>query len=196
MKRCSLPFFFLGIGVVTIAISYSTQPGGWVHAPFFGGYLLITPEGGAQALNIFLKSMAAVSCLYFLLVTTPVNDLLGLLCRLHAPQILTEMMMMIYRFIFVLLDMTEQITVAQNSRLGNVSYGRKLRSLGILGSSVFIKAFKKSGDLLYAMESRGYDGSFRYLETLTKASPPQKAVLVIYEVILLTAVICLKLGMR
>ncbi len=85
--------------------------------------------------------------------------------------------MLIYRFIFVLLNISEQISVAQKSRLGNVNFSASLRSAGILGGSIFIKAFKRSNDILNAMESRGYTGSIDYTSELLPMSAREKRLL-------------------
>lgn len=187
VKLCSIPFWFVLIGILTIAFHLSGNPSGLIVLPIIGQYLVMTNQGAMQAVQVFLKSMAGVSCLYFLYVSTSMNQILGLFERIHTPKIVTEMMMMIYRFIFVLFAIMEQILTAQKSRLGNIGYVTSLRSAGILGASVFIKAFKHSGDILNAMESRGYDGSMDYTACLTPMRTRDKILLSFYGVILIFA---------
>ncbi|WP_312640850.1 cobalt ECF transporter T component CbiQ [Hydrogenoanaerobacterium sp.] len=193
LRMCAIPFWFLLLGVVTISVSFSAEPAGFVNLPVFGSYLVVTRAGVEQALNVFLKSMAGVSCLYFLYVSTPMSDLLGLLDRMHTPKLLTELMMMIYRFIFILLGMAEQMAVAQKARLGNMGYRASFRSLSVLASSVFVGAFQKSSRLYDAMESRGYDGDFAFTGELIRTTGRQKAMLAVYELALISAAIFTKL---
>ncbi|MEM1483766.1 cobalt ECF transporter T component CbiQ [Oscillospiraceae bacterium PP1C4] len=186
---CGIPFWFVIIGSLTVGVHLSQTSEGLLSLPVFDRYLVLTQSGAAQAVNLFLKSMASVSCLYFLYVSTTINQLLGLLERLRCPKLFIELMMLIYRFIFVLLGVAEQIAVAQKSRLGNISYAASLRSIGILGSSVFIKAFKRSSDILNAMESRGYDGSLDYTAELVPMAAREKWWLTGGAVILTAAVL-------
>ena len=193
VRLCRIPFVFLIIGVLTIAFNYSQVAAGLVHIPFFHGYLVVTKESGFAALNLFLKSMSAISCLYFLYVSTPVDHLLGLMDKMHLPKILTEMMMMILRFIFILTDLMHQLATAQNARLGNRGPWRRLKSAAVLASSIFVKAFIKSDDIYKAMESRGYTGEMAYTQTLTRADGKQKALVAAYFAALLLALFALRL---
>ena len=191
-KLCCIPVGFLIIGVLTIAVSFPQEPVGMVNLAFFSRYIAITRDGLDLAVNIFLKSMAGVSCLYFLYVSTPVSEILGVFDKMKVPQILTEMMMMIYRFIFILINTMEQMMVASKSRLGNISYGRQLKTMAAMSTSVFVNSFKRSTDILNAMESRGYDGAMVYTQDLKLATSRQKTVLVCYEVCMLSAAVLLK----
>jgi cobalt/nickel transport system permease protein len=86
-------------------------------------------------------------------------DMLELFRRWRVPVILVDIMVVIYRFIFVLLDSLNRMYMAQDSRLGyNTSYFRTMNSAALLGSRLFIDAFQRSRRLQVALESRGYDG--------------------------------------
>ena len=75
------------------------------------------------------------------------------------PQADPELMLLIYRFIFVLFEISSAIRTAQNSRLGNRDYRTSMKSFSALVSALFIRAMKKSNALYDAMESRCYDGT-------------------------------------
>ena len=103
---------------------------------------------------------------------------------MHFPSLLTELMLLIYRFIFVLFETASSITVSQQSRLGNRSFKTRIRSFGKLGSSLFILALKRSGALYDAMESRCYDGSIRVLSREQPAKAGEIAVIALYGAVL------------
>lgn len=189
LRLCAIPLWFLLLGACTLAVNFSAEAiAGW-NLPLFGGYLSVTQEGLIQALNLFLKSLAGVSCLLFLYVSTPVGDLLGLLDRMHAPPLLTELMLMMYRFIFILLGLSRRMTTAQQSRLGTSGFGASMRSLAALASSVFVAAFQKSAQIYDAMESRGYDGTIAFTGELPQADTKQKLFFALYEALLIFAAI-------
>jgi cobalt/nickel transport system permease protein len=95
----------------------------------------------------------------FVALTTPLVDVLELFRRWGMPLILVDIMVIIYRFIFVLLDSLNIMVMAQDSRLGyHTSYRRAMNSAALLGSRLFIEAFQRSRRLQIALESRGYEG--------------------------------------
>ena len=73
------------------------------------------------------------------------TDILGVLAKLHLPPLVIELMMLVYRFIFVLLETASAIMVSQESRLGNRTFGSGIRAFGGMTASLFILALRKSG---------------------------------------------------
>ena len=118
------------------------------------------------------------------------TDILDALRKLHFPSLLIELMLLIYRFIFVLFQTASAITVSQQARLGNRDFKTRIRSFGAMGSELFILALKRSNVLYDAMESRCYDGNIR---VLTRMQPPRAgeiAVIAAIELILVLVWIC------
>jgi cobalt/nickel transport system permease protein len=163
-----LPVFFIILGIIPVLMEVShTYTGFLFDIKLLNTYLGITKQGLASTLTIILRSMAAVSCLYFMALTTPVNDIFELLKKIRVPHILIEIMYLLYRFIFVLIDASMTIYYAQSARLGYSSIGASFKSLGKLASMVFIKAYNNSQALYVSLISRGYTGelcviSFKY----------------------------------
>ena len=83
-------------------------------------------------------------------------------------------MLLIYRFIFVLLDTASAITTSQHCRLGNRDYKTALKSFGLLGSALMLRAVTRSNRLYTAMEARCYDDTIR---VLSQTHPPKKSVI-------------------
>lgn len=164
IKLLLVPMSFLLIGVFTVAVNMSEKPEGFLAAISVAGTWIGFSHTGLQdALQLFLRALGAVSCLYFLSLTTPMVDLLAALRRLGAPKILVELMGLVYRFIFVLLETAETIYNAQSCRLGYSSLSTGYRSLGSLASMLFIRSYKRSDELYTALEARGYEGELNVL---------------------------------
>lgn len=192
---CAVPLGFVTVGALTVAVQFSSSAEGIFSLPLPGYYLVMTAQGAAQGIRLLLQSMAGVSCVYFLYLSTTVNALLGLLERLHTPKLFTELMLLIYRFIFVLIELCKQIDLAQKARLGNIGLCSSLRSMGLLGASVLFGAFKRSNEILTAMESRGYDGTLAYTAPVIFATGRQRALLCGYLLLLAAAaVVCSYIG--
>lgn len=164
VKLLLLPMAFLIIGVATIAITYSTDKTAFlISIPSAKGYMGATALGLSAATNLFFKALGASSCLYYLSLSTPLVDLLHACIRIKVPKLMVELMGLIYRFIFVLLETAEKIYTGQNSRLGYSSLRAGYRSMGTLVASLFIRAYKRSDELYTALEARGYDGELNVL---------------------------------
>ena len=164
-----VPFSFLLLSVITIAFSISSNPlGFWIAQTMNGLTIGIRYPDLIIAVQLFLRSLGAVSCLYFLALTTPMTEIITVLHRLKVPTIITELMMLIYRFIFVLMETAITIKRAQSSRLGYVTLKISYRSLSRLFSALLGKVFVKSQELYNAMSARCYTGE---IKVLTKKYP-------------------------
>ncbi len=165
IKIMLLPLSFLIMAVVTIAFVGLTGEESIIFKINALGYSVgITNESLVISGKLFLKSLGAVSCLYFLSLTTPVIQFVSVLKAFKLPVVLVELMGLIYKFIFVLVETADKIYVSQDSRLGYSSVKKGYFSLGKLVSSLFIQSMIKSRALYTSLESRGYDGELNVLE--------------------------------
>lgn len=161
LKLLTVPLAFLLVNVLILGLSIRRTPLEVFAIRMGDWYLTAGWDTLYYAFRIFITAMASVSCLYFLSCNTPVTDILRVLKRLKFPRLVIELMLLIYRFIFVLLDTAHAISISQKSRLGNISWRISVRSFGALVSALFIRAVRRSGILYDAMEARCYDGEIR-----------------------------------
>lgn len=117
-------------------------------------------EGGMMA----CRMMGAVSIIAVLGFSTPFTELVAGLSWFRVPKGFIEILMLAYRYIFVLLEEAQVIYTAQKNRLGYSTMGRGLRSFGTLAGSLTIKAFDHSHNTTVAMVQRGYDGNMPLLK--------------------------------
>jgi cobalt/nickel transport system permease protein len=153
---------FLMLTTIGVVISLSlTDPRGistwaWHLGPI---WVSSSPDSLYQGVALVTRALGAASAMNFLALTTPLVDLVDLCRRWHVPVLLIDLMTLIYRFIFVLLESLNRMYMAQDSRLGyTTSYYRAMSSAGLLGSRLFIDGYQRSRRLQTALESRGYDG--------------------------------------
>ena len=184
IKLLMIPLAFLAAGTAAVMINVSRTPMDAFALPAGEWYITGSCEGIRCGLRLCITALSAVSSLYFLSLNTVMTDILCACRKLHFPSLLTELMLLIYRFIFVLFETASSITVSQQSRLGNRSFKTRIRSFGKLGSSLFILALKRSGALYDAMESRCYDGSIRVLSREQPAKAGEVAVIALYGAVL------------
>lgn len=167
----SLPFGFLLLGIMSIAIELGSSGDNYLWSfSILGTVAGITKTGIFLALKLLFKAMGAVSCLYFLSLSTPIIDILSVLKKMRLPKLFIELMGLVYRFIFVLLETANSICTSQISRLGYRDFKTGYRSLSLLFSTLFYRAFKKSEDIYAALYARGYDGELNVIEEKTSVS--------------------------
>lgn len=163
-KLMLIPVGFLVIGVITVAISFSPSEAGFLAGFKIGScYLGVTGKSLEMAGRILLQTFSLVTCLYFLALTVPMVELIYVLQSLRLPALLIELMVLIYRFIFVFIEIAFNIYTAQSSRWGYCSFKKSMYSFGILFANLWGKVFFKSQALFNSMLSRGYEGEIRVL---------------------------------
>ncbi|MFO7152463.1 MAG: cobalt ECF transporter T component CbiQ [Bacillota bacterium] len=159
----ALIFFIMAIATVFIAgIDLKVYLGLVSGALFFllpGVFVVfLSCDSLMRAALLFSRSLAMVSCFYFLCLTTPALEVVVALKGLGVPRLFVELSFLTYRQIFTLADYAGMIYNAQTARLGYVSFASSLRSTGFLVAGLFAKAMEGSNKLQMALEARGYDG--------------------------------------
>ena len=110
-----VPFSFAIISVVFMAFFIGIGPHIWDLGLFGWG---ITADGLNRGVLVFFKVMGGVAALSFLILTTPVNRLFAVFNELHLPTELVDLAILMYRYIFLFLDVTETMYYSQKTRLG------------------------------------------------------------------------------
>lgn len=192
IKFMSIPCAFLILSTVAIIFNITNEPLDLFSLNIGSKFISISYSSLILGLNLILTSLASVSCLYFLILTTPFTDILLVFKNMHCPFIIIELMLLIYRFIFIVLDMANTILISQKCRLSNVNYKTSLKSMGEMLSVLLIKSLKKSSFLYDAMESRCYNGEIHVLYEHYPSKKIEVLLVILYEVMLIIVAFALK----
>lgn len=126
---------------------------------------LTVSSGGLDLAALLLaRTLGGTSSLFFIALTTPMVEIFSILKSAGLPSVLVELSMLIYRYIFVLLDQAAMIHSAQNMRLGNSGLRSSFNSFSMLTSVLFIRSWEQGERLMLAMDSRAYNGRLDVLE--------------------------------
>lgn len=188
LKFLAIPFIFGFITFIFMSLFFGIG----AHILDLGVFnLAVTEDGFNLGLLLFSRVMGGFTCMAFLALTIPMTELFSELERFRIPQIVTELAMLMYRYIFLFLDEGINMYHAQETRLGYSSYRKSFKSMGMLGSNLFIRTWIKGEQAHLAMESRCYDGSLRTLkapESIRSIGIGKLALFVSFELILLICV--------
>lgn len=162
-KIMAAPLGFVSISALIITIL--TNNGNILYQFSVFGYILnLTNIGINLAIQLFARTLSGMSCLFFLALSTPMIELFSVLKKAHLPDAFVEISMMMYRYIFVFLEVTMGIKNAQTVRLGYKDFKTSFKSLSLLMTSLFIRTWEQGEKLFISMNSRCYDGKIILLE--------------------------------
>jgi cobalt/nickel transport system permease protein len=133
----------------------------WTILPDFS--FSITRDSLNLGIFVFSRVVGGMSALCFISLTTPMTDIFIAFRQVWVPEAVIDLMMIIYRTIFILMDQVIQIYHAQVMRLGYSSYRESIQSFAMLCGAAFIASWDAGEDLVRAMDARCYDGKFALL---------------------------------
>lgn len=162
----ALPGGFLFAGLAVMPLSLTMGEG--------GVSVSLSPAGIDTAIDTGLRAVAAVSCLTFLAITTPMADVLWLLRRLRVPVAVIDIMLLTYRFLLALMDSATKGMVAQEARLGWSTRRRRVRSIGMLAATLLPRTLDRARRLELGLAARDFTG---VLTVLSNRLPPSRTVL-------------------
>jgi cobalt/nickel transport system permease protein len=180
-----IPVTFLILGTAAIVVGISSAPTGRFCVSLPGFYLYLSDDGAILSARLIIKAMACVSAMYMLVLSTPASEVINLLGKLPLPRLLLELMNLIYRFIFVMMDVQSRMKQAAQSRLGYSSFFTSCRSFGGIGANLFLVSLKKAGTYYDAMTSRCYEGELLFMEEVKPVKRKEAAVAAGYIAVLL-----------
>ena len=137
--------------------------------------LTATTSSANLAFLVLVRTFGGMCGLFFISLTTPMVDIFSAMHTIRIPQVVIDLSMLIYHFIFVFIGQMIAIHNAQTIRQGYSSLKRSINSLAMLGAMLFIRAWKEAEDLIIAMDSRCYDGKW---ELPGQQNPPKPVAIV------------------
>lgn len=164
-------FLLLSVGSVALMLAPVAPPEGF-GLTILGRWIGVTPQGLLMAARLVARTLGAVSCLTFLTLTTPLHDLAALGRRLQVPPLLIDLMLLTYRFLWVLQATLAQMRTAQVARLGDAGWRASLRSAGLLGARLFIRSYQRADRLNDAWLARNFDGALPVWDARGRRSSP------------------------
>ena len=82
-RMMTIPLFFVILSGAVIALDF-------------------TKEAVMEAVFVTVKVLTGTACLYMISLTTPVYEAVGTLRRWHLPEVMLELMILMYRFLLAL----------------------------------------------------------------------------------------------
>ncbi|HEY3319120.1 MAG TPA: cobalt ECF transporter T component CbiQ [Planctomycetota bacterium] len=156
LLRLAAPLMIVSILVLLQTFMYGSRPL-WSFA-CAGITFTAREEGAWRGALLGSRVLGAVSVMLLLSSVTPAHQIFHALRWMGAPKTWVEVALLMYRYVFVLLDEAADVETAQRVRLGYTGVRRSLSSLGALSGTVLVRSLDQSQRTHQAMMLRGYKG--------------------------------------
>ena len=155
---------WLGVLIFTGAIALPAiflTPGRVVWTLPLAGWS-VTAQGCMAAARLVARAETAATLAVLLVLTTPWPHVLKALRTLRVPAVLVVILGMTHRYIFVLLEMADDLFEARRSRVIRALDGAGQRRMAAATAGVLLdKSLRYSEEVYLAMQSRGFRGEAR-----------------------------------
>nr|WP_243414592.1 cobalt ECF transporter T component CbiQ [Sporosalibacterium faouarense] len=161
IKILFLPLTFAALSVIAILISFSKDDISYLWGFSISNIkVFITIESLRAARILFFRAFAALSSTLFIVLTTPMEQLIYVLKKHKIPRIFIEMSILIYRFIFIFLKESKEIYYAQELRFGYINLRNSYKSLSSLIVALFTRIMIRYEEMETALISKNFDKEF------------------------------------
>lgn len=166
LQIAALPMSFMLVAVVSIICIISHESFEAIYITQINDYYIGFSQVSLDT-GIFIigKAMGAMFAFYFLILTSPIDEIEYLLRKMKLPDLLIELFVLSFRFITILLLFSRQCYLSQKKRMAYQTFSSSIPALGMLISSVLIKSLIHADFSQQALLNRGYRGEMRFLET-------------------------------
>lgn len=147
LLRClRAPAAFIVLAAVTTAVTLDVAP----------IELTIVSDDAARAVGLAARALTASAATLMFASTTPMTAVVAALRRLGVPAACVDVITVMYRLVFVLIDSVSVIRQAQVSRLGYATFRRGLHSSALLAAAVLTRAFTHARRLEVGLAGRDF----------------------------------------
>jgi cobalt/nickel transport system permease protein len=158
LRRMAVPAMLATVALVT-QFFWFQEGETLLRLPVFQWELVVYAGGVGRGLELASRIVGGMAVLLFFSLTTPLPELMRAARFFRCPPVLVELALIMYRYIFLLLEEGGRIRNAEKSRLGFVDTRAAVRSSGILGGMLVLRTYDRAERSFAAMRCRGYRGA-------------------------------------
>ena len=122
--------------------------------------LSLYQEGLQLAMLVFVKATAGMLVMLFFATSTPIPHFAQALRQMHVPAYLTELVVLVYRYAFLLLEQLDTMYTAAQCRVGFRGVKNKFRTTGKMAVGLFIRSLEVAERSQTALYCRNFHGEF------------------------------------
>ena len=136
-----------------------SEPCIW-RADFLWLDLYMTADSFNQAWLVMIRAVAGITVMMAFATSTPIPHLAQALRQIRIPDEICEIVVLIYRYAFLLLERMDTMWSAANSRLGFTGFKRSMRTIASIAVGIFTSSMNLADKAQVSLDCRGYRGYF------------------------------------
>lgn len=137
----------------------TSQPCVW-SADFLWMDFYMTVDSFNQAWLVFIRAIAGITVMMAFATSTPIPHLAQALRQIRIPDEICEIVVLIYRYAFLLLERLDTMWSAAGSRLGFSGFRRTMRTTASIAVGIFTSSMNLADKAQVSLDCRGYRGYF------------------------------------
>ena len=160
-----------------------SEPCIW-RADFLWLDLYMTADSFNQAWLVMVRAVAGITVMMAFATSTPIPHLAQALRQIRIPDEICEIVVLIYRYAFLLLERMDTMWSAANSRLGFTGFKRSMRTIASIAVGIFTSSMNLADKAQVSLDCRGYRGYFPIWNRPRKAGVGWVAAAIVVFVLL------------
>ncbi|MDR1405281.1 MAG: cobalt ECF transporter T component CbiQ [Candidatus Methanoplasma sp.] len=178
----SMLIMIIGCGMISIMGSAS-EPAIW-DTDILLFHVYITDASFNLAWLVFMRSAAGVTLMLAFASSTPIPHLSQALGQIKVPKEITEIIVLVYRYSFLLLEEMQIMYRAADCRMGFSGFTKSFRTVAGIAAGVFSSSIDISDRAQNALMCRNYSGTFPVFRSPKKISVGWIAAVIVSAAIL------------
>ncbi len=148
----------IGSGVISIS-GNPAEPAVW-QGHILWVQIYMTQASFNQAWLILFRGIAGMAVMMSFATSTPIPHLSQALRQLHLPREISELVVLIYRYGFLLLERMEAMWNAAHSRMGFNGFMNTMKTTASIAMGIFTSSSNLADKAQIALDCRNYQGVF------------------------------------
>lgn len=161
----------------------TSQPCVW-SADFLWMDFYMTVDSFNQAWLVLIRAVAGITVMMAFATSTPIPHLAQALRQIRVPDEICEIVVLIYRYAFLLLERLDTMWSAAGSRLGFSGFKRTMRTTASIAVGIFTSSMNLADKAQISLDCRGYRGYFPIYNRPPRAGALWVAIAVLAFVVL------------
>ena len=120
----------------------------------------MTADSFNEAWLVMIRAIAGITIMMAFATSTPIPHLAQALRQIRVPDEICEIVVLIYRYAFLLLERLDTMWSAASSRLGFSGFRRTMKTTASIAVGIFTSSMNLADKAQVSLECRGYRGYF------------------------------------
>jgi cobalt/nickel transport system permease protein len=144
LRMLCIPLVFILVAGMSTAVTLDPS----------GPHLTTSADAVIRAGEAVARAVSATAAVMFLAAVTPMSEITDSMRRAGLPAACADLITVMYRMIFLLLESVAVVRKSQTARLGYSTVPRSVRSAGLMTAAVLVRSWRRAHALDRGLSGR------------------------------------------